>query len=195
MKIVTDITKLKSVCEPVVDIKEGEQIAKELFKALTESRTLGVGLSAPQIGINKRVCVIKVKDPLYLINPRITEKSGEFVYAEGCLSFPGMAVRTKRYSKITVESDNHAGKLFFDVSSLTPQEIANSPDALEIAAIQHEIDHMDGVLMFDREYKLVPIKKDKEIGRNEIVRITNGVEFMNVKYKKLSDFKGWIIAK
>ena len=62
----------------------------------------GIGLAANQIGINKRVCVINVKEPLVLINPRIVEHSEEqFMFAEGCLSFPGKHVRTGRYSRKT----------------------------------------------------------------------------------------------
>ena len=114
------------------------------LKELTESEN-GIGLAANQIGINKRVCVVNVKEPLVLINPRIVERSEEqFVFAEGCLSFPGKHVRTGRHVSVIVETDNHEGKLSFSAES----EDVN--DAFECACVQHEIDHLDGITMFDR---------------------------------------------
>ena len=76
-----NITKLKEKCEPVSTIEEGEEIAAKLLKELTNSKESGIGLAANQIGINKRVCVINVKEPLVLINPKIVKKSKEqFVF-------------------------------------------------------------------------------------------------------------------
>ena len=84
--IIKDKNKLKEKCSPV-SIKEGEEIGVRLLHELRQSEN-GIGLAANQIGINKRVCVINVKEPLVLINPRIVEKSKEqFIFAEGCLSF------------------------------------------------------------------------------------------------------------
>ena len=71
--IVTDKNLLTSKCEPCETIKEGEEIATKLLKELTKSQS-GIGLAANQIGINKRVCVINVIEPVILINPRIMEK-------------------------------------------------------------------------------------------------------------------------
>ena len=189
--IVKDIKQLKEKCVPVSSFKfnEGEDIAKQLLDELSNSKS-GIGLAANQIGINKRVCVINVKEePLILINPEIIERSKEtFVFPEGCLSFPNKHVRTIRNVSVTVKADNHNGKLVFTADS------KDVKDAFECACVQHEIDHLDGITMFDREFKQEPIKREgKKIGRNDKVTISKGSESKTIKYKKaeplLSD--GW----
>ena len=189
--IVKDISQLKEKCVPVSSFKfnEGEDIAKQLLDELSNSKN-GIGLAANQIGINKRVCVINVKEePLILINPEIIERSEEtFVFPEGCLSFPNKHVRTLRNVSVTVKSDNHDKELSFTADS------KDFKDAFECACVQHEIDHLDGITMFDREFKQEPIKREgKKIGRNDKVTITKGSESKTIKYKKaellLSD--GW----
>ena len=176
--IITEETKLKTLCEEVKTVEEGKEIGAQLLKELTESKN-GIGLAANQIGINKRVCVVNVKEPLVLINPRIVERSEEeFIFPEGCLSFPNKHIRTKRNVSIIVETDNHEGKLSFTAES---KEIN---DAFECACVQHEIDHLDGITMFDREFKQEPITVEKKFGRNEKVTITDGKETKELKWKK-----------
>ena len=176
--IITEIKQLQTICESVSSVEEGEEIGAQLLKELTES-TNGIGLAANQIGINKRVCVVNVKEPLVLINPRIVEKSEEqFMFAEGCLSFPGKHVRTGRHTSVTVEADNHEGKLKFSADS----EDIN--DAFECACVQHEIDHLDGITMFERAMVAQPYKAPEKIGRNEKVMITDGKETKELKWKK-----------
>ena len=176
--IITEETKLKVLCEEVKTIKEGEEIGTQLLKELTESKN-GIGLAANQIGINKRVCVINVKEPLVLVNPIIVEHSEyQFMFAEGCLSFPGKHVRTGRYTSVTVEADNHKGKMLFTADS----EDIN--DAFECACVQHEIDHLDGITMFDRSVVAQPHQAPEKIGRNERVTITDGKETKELKWKK-----------
>ena len=176
--IITEIKQLQLMCEEVKTVKEGEEIGAQLLKELTESKN-GIGLAANQIGINKRVCVINVKEPLVLVNPRIVEKSeDQFVFAEGCLSFPGKHVRTGRHTSVIVEADNHEGKLSFSAES----EDIN--DAFECACVQHEIDHLDGITMFDRAMVAQPYKAPEKIGRNERVTITDGKETKELKWKK-----------
>ena len=191
--IVTDKNKLKTKCSPV-SIDEGEEIGVRLLHELRQSDN-GIGLAANQIGINKRVCVINVKEPLVLINPKIVEKSKEqFVFAEGCLSFPDSKVKTIRHESIVVEADNHKSKLSFSANS---QDIN---DAFECVCVQHEIDHLDGIIMFDRELKQEPIVKGvntpKKIGRNEKVTITKGTESRVLKYKKAQPMleDGWTLS-
>ena len=181
--ITKNINELNKPCTSVSSIEEGEKIAAKLLNELTNSKN-GVGLAANQIGIQKRVCVINVKEPVVLINPKIVDKSEEtFVFPEGCLSFPNKHVRTIRSVEITVEADNHESKLVFSADS------KDIKDAMECACIQHEIDHLDGITMFDREFKQKPIKrKTKKIGRNDKVKITNGTDFKIVKYKKVKNF-------
>tara|TARA_R110002074_G_scaffold153182_2_gene307969 strand:+ start:318 stop:896 length:579 start_codon:yes stop_codon:yes gene_type:complete len=190
--IVTDKNKLKSKCE-ITSLKEGEEIAVRLLQELRQSES-GIGLAANQIGINKRVCIINVKEePLVLINPKIVEKSKEqFVFPEGCLSFPDSKVRTMRHQDIVVEADNHKGKLSFSANS------NNINDAFECVCVQHEIDHLDGITMFDREFKQVPIKREgKKIGRNEKVTISDGKESKVIKYKKAQPLleDGWNLVE
>ena len=176
--IITEETKLRLMCEEVKTIKEGEEIGAQLLKELTESEN-GIGLAANQIGINKRVCVINVKEPIVLVNPKIVELSEEtFVFPEGCLSFPNKHVRTRRHTSVIVEADNHEGKLSFSAES----EDVN--DAFECACVQHEIDHLDGITMFDRSVTPQPYKAPEKIGRNERVTITDGKETKELKWKK-----------
>ena len=104
-----NITKLKEKCEPVSTIEEGEEIAAKLLKALSESKN-GIGLAANQIGINKRVCVINVKEPLILINPEIIGSSEEwFVFPEGCLSFPNKKELEVKCSPVLVKEGEEIG--------------------------------------------------------------------------------------
>ena len=176
--IITEEAKLKLMCEEVKTVKEGEEIGAQLLKELTESEN-GIGLAANQIGINKRVCVVNVKEPLVLINPKIVDHSEEqFMFAEGCLSFPGQHIRTGRFAEVTVEADNHEGKLKFSADS----EDIN--DAFECACVQHEIDHLDGITMFDRAMVAQPHKASITPGRNEKVTITDGKETKELKWKK-----------
>ena len=176
--IITEETKLRTLCEEVKTVKEGEEIGAQLLKELAESKN-GIGLAANQIGINKRVCVINVKEPLILINPRIVEHSEEqFMFAEGCLSFPGKHVKTGRYTSVTVEADNHKSKMVFTADS------KNINDAFECACVQHEIDHLDGITMFERSMVAQPYRAPKTPGRNERVTITDGNETKELKWKK-----------
>lgn len=176
--IITEIKQLQLMCEEVKTVKEGEEIGAQLLKELTESKN-GIGLAANQIGINKRVCVINVKEPLVLINPRIVERSEEqFMFSEGCLSFPKKYVRTGRHTSVTVEADNHEGKMVFTADS------DKIDDAFECACVQHEIDHLDGITMFDRAMVAQPYKAPKTPGRNERVTITDGKETKELKWKK-----------
>jgi len=191
--IIKDKNKLQEKCSPV-SIKEGEEIGVRLLHELRDSDN-GIGLAANQIGINKRVCVVNVKEPLVLINPKIVEKSKEqFIFPEGCLSFPDSKVKTQRHQDIVVEADNHDGRLSFSANS------KDINDAFECVCIQHEIDHLDGITMFDREFKQEPIVKGvnapKKIGRNEKVTITKGTESKVLKYKKVQPMlkDGWVLS-
>ena len=189
--IIKDKNKLTTKCEPT-NIKDGEEIGVRLLHELRNSEDKGIGLAANQIGINKRVCIINVKETLVLINPEIIERSEkEFIFPEGCLSFPNKKVRTKRNVSIKVKADNHESTLSFSADS---KEIK---DAFECVCVQHEIDHLDGITMFDREFKLEPIKREgKKIGRNEKVMITKGSESKTIKYKKAEPMleDGWVLS-
>ena len=99
----------------------------------------GVGLAAPQVGILKRIVVIDVGDgPLVLINPEITETSGEQTGDEGCLSVPGMSGQVTRPNYVKVKA------LTEDM-----EEVEYEGEALLARAFCHEIDHLDGKLYTD----------------------------------------------
>jgi len=193
--IIEDKTKLEKKCS-TVSVKEGEEIGVRLLHELRQSKN-GIGLAANQIGINKRVCVINVKEPLVLINPKIVEKSKEqFIFPEGCLSFPDLKVKTTRHQDIVVEADNHKGRLYFSADS------KDINDAFECVCVQHEIDHLDGITMFDRELqKPQPMVRGEnaplKIGRNEKVTIEKGPETKTLKYKKAESLleDGWVLVK
>jgi|TARA_Y100001958_G_C21241513_1_gene569393 peptide deformylase len=192
-KIVQNISELKKPLTSLPKNKdEQDVIAAALFTAL--KREKGYGLSANQIGIDKRVCVINTQDPLVLVNPRITNRSEEaVVYIESCLSLPKSMrkpVKTVRSTSITVETDN-LGTIEFGPSE--PDKIGTEghnyfgdEGLLECVVAQHEIDHLDGILITDsvRRYTQT-IKTSKKYGRNErvMVKLSDGsTEFM--KYKK-----------
>ena len=159
-----------------VSVEEGLAIAEELFQIL-DKRGDGIGLAANQVGVNAQVAVVNVREPLVLINPKYIKKENEIVYGEGCLSFPGHAIRTKRYRDIIIsteqsESDwyfsgaeeNSDGKSGWDKGNMN-QDRENR--LLEAVCIQHEIDHLNGITIHDREMKLEPTKVEKKVGRNE----------------------------
>lgn len=110
----------------------------------TMHKANGVGLAANQIGKNLRLCVIEVDETLYvLINPKITAKSKtKVVSEEGCLSFPGIFFPISRASEVQVRYLDHEGK---------PSKVKAT--GLLSRALQHEIDHLDGVLIIDRVKK------------------------------------------
>ena len=198
--IVTDKNKLTTPCE-IVSLKEGEDIAANLLQELRQ--TNGIGIAANQIGINKRVCIVNVPtanntEPIILINPRIIEKSKEmFAFFEGCLSFPDDGVKTMRHKSVTVEADNHNSKLYFEATPPVnkPKDVSH---AFECACVQHEIDHLDGITMLDRELKIEPTTRvSRKIGRNEKVTITDGTESKVIKYKKAEKLleDGWTLVE
>ena len=190
MKLIQDPSKLKTKVEPTPFTQEEiDEISVTLLQEL--KRHGGIGLSANQIGINKRACVINVKEPLVLINPRVAEVSEESVaYVEQCLSMPKTMrkpVTTVRFKTITVECDN-LGTVIFSPDSKeewkTSEEFYNDEGMLECVVAQHEIDHLEGRLITDRRYTQTIIR-EKKYGRNErvMVKLADGsTEFM--KYKK-----------
>ena len=105
----------------------------------------GIGLAANQIGLDLRLAVIKIKredeEPLsiVIINPEIVEKSGTLYEEEGCLSFPGLFAKIRRYAKVKMRAINEKGM---------PIEI--NAEGLFAKAVQHELDHLDGVVFISR---------------------------------------------
>jgi peptide deformylase len=106
-------------------------------------RCKGLGLAGPQVGMSRRVVVInpsgKQDDELVLINPRLTEASGEVSFEEGCLSFPGIYAKIVRPERIGCVASTPEGG-----------EISFSCDGLLARIVLHEVDHLTGVLLVDR---------------------------------------------
>ena len=192
MRLIKDPNKLRKPLEgkPMTQ----EQIDEISTTLLTElKRHGGIGLSANQIGLDVRACVINVKEPLVLINPRVTEVSKENVaYIEQCLSLEKTMkkpVKTVRFKSFTVECDN-LGTVVFSPDQKEPwkdsNEFFSDEGLLECVCAQHEIDHLNGVLITDtvRRYTTT-VTSTKKYGRNDrvMVKLANGdTEFM--KYKK-----------
>tara|TARA_B100000927_G_scaffold20303_1_gene15494 strand:+ start:30 stop:650 length:621 start_codon:yes stop_codon:yes gene_type:complete len=182
-KVVTDLPKNKS---------EEDVISAALFTALEKEK--GFGLSANQIGVDKRMCVINIKQPMVLVNPKIVKRSEEAVqYIESCLSLPKTMRKPKntvRSISITVETDN-LGTVEFgpDEKDKIGSEGHNyfaDEGLLECVVAQHEIDHLDGILITDsvRAYNIQRVS-EKKFGRNDKVMVKSpdgDTEFM--KYKK-----------
>ena len=136
---VTDKKVLSKACKPCGSLLDGRSVGNKLLEILSQESD-GVGLAANQVGIDLAVCIIKVNAPVIFINPKIVGKFGKSFFQEGCLSFKGDYVLTERWTDIVVTSDNHTNQLFFSFEK----------DALECVCIQHEIDHLNGITMFDR---------------------------------------------
>jgi peptide deformylase len=193
MRLIKDPTKLRKPLEakPMTQ----EQIDYVSTILLTElKRHGGIGLSANQIGLDVRACVINVKEPLVLINPKVTEVSKDTVaYVEQCLSLDKTMrkpTKTVRHKSFTVECDN-LGTVIFSPDNKESNwkdsnEFFSDEGLLECVCAQHEIDHLDGILITDsmRRYTTT-IVREKKYGRNErvMVKLPSGdTEFM--KYKK-----------
>ena len=176
-----------------VTLDEGLHIAKDLLSVLTKRKD-GIGLAANQIGIDASVAVVNVREPIILINPEIVSKSTEIPYYEGCLSFPGKGCHTKRYETIEVTSDNVEGSMIFsgvdkgEEAKGTWEDGQKKQDRelriLEAVCVHHEIDHLNGMRILDREVNTTIRRDGKKWGRNEIVGITDGKDYKEMKYKK-----------
>jgi peptide deformylase len=115
------------------------RLVDDLFETLYDSDA-GIGLAAPQVGVQKQIFVWDMDEqPMVIINPQIVESSGEWVYDEGCLSIPGLYVEMLRPNQVLMRG--------LDIDGNTIEI-----EAGELAGrlFQHEIDHLNGVLMFDR---------------------------------------------
>ena len=176
-----------------VSVEEGLVIAEELFQILNK-RGDGIGLAANQVGIDAQVAVVNVIKPLVLINPKIEEQWDEIDYYEGCLSYPKQGIKTKRYKNIIIKTEQSESGWYFSGAETTQEskgsweEEGKKQDQeqriLEAICVQHEIDHLNGITIHDRENKPEPIITKQKYGRNEIVGITDGKDYKEIKNKK-----------
>ena len=177
-----------------VSVDEGLRIAKDLFTTLNERKD-GIGLAANQVGIDASVAVVNVREPLILINPVIKEQWDEIEYYEGCLSYPKKGIHTKRYRNVIIHTEQEESDWYFSGEENPTQgkgsweqeqnlKEDNELRLLESICVQHEIDHLNGKTIHDRENKPEPLRVSKKWGRNEIVMITDGKDYKEIKYKK-----------
>jgi len=202
-RIITDLNKLYIPTKKVESIEEGEKIAAELFSVLNDSGT-GIGLTANQIGIDKSVFVINVKEPLYFINPRIiTSSINKVPYVETCLSIPKYTALTLRNQWVEITADNleepvtfgNKDKVYKNEDIKTP-EYFDDKDLLEAVTFQHEFHHTKGTTIKDIDIKPKQAKKQIKPGRNEKIMVAKDGKSKFIKYKKLEihEKDGWVLT-
>lgn len=137
-----------SLREKSKEVHKISKKVKDLIKDLVDTLYAqnGVGLAAPQVGENYRIFVIDVSsgdeplNPIVFINPKILKKSGAFISNEGCLSFPEVYTDVRRYTDVTIKAMDSHGRPFM---------LEANDGCLLAKAIQHEFDHLDGILFID----------------------------------------------
>ena len=152
--------RLRTIAKPVVSVDETiRQQVKDMFETMYEAP--GIGLAATQVNFHQRIIVIDVSEqcnePICLINPEVIEKSGEIQWEEGCLSVPDYYENVIRANDIKVQALNQHGETF----ELEASEMLS-------VCIQHEIDHLDGILFVDHLSKL----KQKRLKKKTKKKVT-----------------------
>lgn len=187
-----------SLRQPSKEVHKVSQKVKNLIADLLDTMYAqnGVGLAAPQIGENVRVFVIDTStgneplNPMVFINPKIIKKSGACISHEGCLSFPEAFTDVKRYSNVMVKALDRNGRSF----------VLEAKDGTLLArAIQHEFDHLDGVLFIDhvinrfeaeevlKKYDLPPIEVEKLLDEPELQEKINVLLEEKLKKEKTEE--------
>ncbi len=142
---------LRRPADPVEDVDdEVRALVRDMFETMYDAR--GIGLAAPQVGVSRRVIVLDVEEEpgasnrLTLVNPRLVDRtSRKDKQTEGCLSIPGVEGVVERPVSVVVDGEDVEGR-----------SVRVEADGLFARALQHEIDHLDGVLFVDR---LSPLKR------------------------------------
>jgi peptide deformylase len=168
---------LRKTAEPVSEITPGiREFIDDLVYTMYEKD--GVGLAAPQVGISVRIFVVDPfwfreggeKNPKVLVNPEFLEFEGQIESEEGCLSLPGIYEKVMRARKVIIKSMNENG-----------EKIHYETEGLFARALQHENDHLDGILFTDKVTKLKKILLRKKL--NDLKRTTdeNGINVGKIK--------------
>ena len=181
-----------SLRQPSKEVHKVSQKIKNLVQDMLDTMYSqnGVGLAAPQIGENVRVVVIDVStgneplNPMVFINPKIIKKSGACISQEGCLSFPEAYTEVKRYDYVMVKALDTNGRSF----------VMEAKDGSLLArAIQHEFDHLDGILFIDhsinrfeaeevlKKYNLPPLQVEKLLDEPELTEAVNKLKEEQLK--------------
>ena len=187
-----------SLREPSKEVHKVSQKIKNLVQDLLDTmyKENGVGLAAPQIGENVRVFVIDVStndqplNPMVFINPKIIKKSGACLSHEGCLSFPEAYTDVRRYANVMIKALDRNGRSF----------VTEAKDGSLLArAIQHEFDHLDGVLFIDhsinrfeadevlKKNNLPPVQVEKLIDEPELAEAVNKLKEEELKKNEKQD--------
>jgi len=147
--------RLEEITDPLF-----QQLIDDMFATMYAAP--GIGLAAPQVNVSKRIFTIDLHDddpahgPFVVINPKLAETRGEAEAVEGCLSVPGYVGDMKRYESVAVTGLDRAGK-----------KIRLEGDGLFARCLQHEIDHLNGVLYIDRA-RDVRLPRDEEEENEEV---------------------------
>ncbi|HAN95201.1 MAG: peptide deformylase [Limnochordia bacterium] len=156
------VLPIVKIGDPILETRAQEvpRITKKITKLVedmieTMYEANGAGLAAPQVGVNKRIIVVDLGEgPVCLINPVVQSAQGEEIDVEGCLSIPERWVYVKRAAEIEVTGLNEKGK-----------PVRVKAEGFLARALQHEIDHLDGILILDRslgEAELEPAENPEE---------------------------------
>jgi peptide deformylase len=155
-----EVFKLVDFYDPILrtpteifEFKDENSLKEASFLGYSMSETLqklqGLGLSANQVGINKRLCVVNMGDKNWIMfNPKIVKKSEELSnLSEGCLSYPGLYLKVPRSNSVTVQ-----------FQAMNGAWVEQTVEGLVAVCIQHELDHLDGIMYTDR---VSPIKLEQ----------------------------------
>ena len=161
------MAKLKIVKEDSQDLRKKsrpvEKINKRILTLLddmyeTLQEAEGIGLAAPQVGVLRRVAIIEIEDGdlIEMINPEIIFRGGEQTEIEGCLSSPGKYAETVRPAEVKVAYLNRKG-----------ERCERDGTELSARAFCHEIDHLDGILCFDKALRILTKEEVDEMRKNQ----------------------------
>ena len=147
MRIITDEKHLIKVCEPV-NYKQSKQIANKMIMFMLSNKNINdnsIGLACNQLGLPGRIIIVKMKNKwVRFINPLISDQSREkIITEESCLSVPGKTIKVERSKEITIyfEKGNHDGNHGWE----------SHYKSMDAIVIQHEIDHLNGIIITDKE--------------------------------------------
>lgn len=147
---------LRGTCRPVEQFDSSlRDFAEEMYTLM--QRYQGIGLAAPQVGIQRRVIVADIGDgPVFVVNPEVIGHTGSAILAEGCLSLPGTQIDIQRALGIEITGWSPMGKA-----------LRFRSHGLFARVLQHEIDHLNGVLIIDHAQSLTPVTKKEPTDSNK----------------------------